>query len=73
VFKGNLSEIHFFHSHISGLGMNLGLHGERLATVCAIAWSRAYWNVTTYEKNKWENYLEMDRRVGCKLILPVLE
>jgi hypothetical protein len=40
-------------------------------TVCAIAWPRAYWNVTTYEKNKWENNLKMDRNVGCELILPV--
>jgi hypothetical protein len=38
-------------------------------TVCAIAWPRAYWIVTTYEKNN----LKMDRGVGYKLILSVPE
>jgi hypothetical protein len=38
-------------------------------TACAIAWPRAYWNVTTNEKNNFK----IDRSVGCELILPVPE
>jgi hypothetical protein len=34
-------------------------------TACAMAWPRKYWKATTYQINKWENNIKMDKSVGC--------